>query len=317
MALVLCGVLLSTARADAYADADDIYAALRAQPRIPLTLGGGRIEVVFADGAPGLDRGGVMKWIRMSARAVAMYFGRFPVAHVGILVVAHDGSDISSGATYGFASSAIRIGVGRGVSDAVYEHDWVLVHEMIHLALPTVPRRSDWLLEGNATYVEPIARAQAGQLDPSEVWRWSLEGMPKGLPKAGDRGLDNTPTWGRTYWGGATFWLLADVRIRLETHDRFGVQEALRAVNRKSGGNVSRWSVDQIMAAGDEATGTAVLATLYSEMKATPVATDLPNLFAKLGVFEQNGKVQFDDRAPLAGIRRRITAAPHEVSPPQ
>ena len=109
-----------------------------------------------------------------------MYFGRFPVAHVGILVVAHDGSDISSGATYGFGSSAIRIGVGRGISNTVYEHDWVLVHEMIHLALPTVPRRSDWLLEGNATYVEPIARAQAGQLDPAEVWQWSVEGMPKG-----------------------------------------------------------------------------------------------------------------------------------------
>jgi hypothetical protein len=313
--LLLCGVLLSTARADRYAEADDIYAALRDQPRIPFTLTGGQIEVVFADGAPGLDRDGVMRWIRTSAQAVAMYFGRFPVAHVGILVVAHDGSGISSGATYGFGSSAIRVGVGRGISDTVYEHDWVLVHEMIHLALPTVPRRSDWLLEGNATYVEPIARAQAGQLDPAEVWQWSIEGMPKGLPKAGDRGLDNTPTWGRTYWGGATFWLLADVRIRLETHDRFGVQEALRAINRKSGGNVSRWSVDQIMAAGDEATGTRVLATLYSEMKAAPVVTDLPNLFAKLGVIEHDGKVQFDDSAPLAGIRRRITAPPIENGP--
>ena len=38
--------------------------------------------------------------------------------------------------------------------------------------------------------------------------------MPKGLPQAGDEGLDNTDTWGRKYWGGAMFCLFADVEIR-------------------------------------------------------------------------------------------------------
>jgi hypothetical protein len=179
--------------------------------------------------------------------------------------------------------------------------------------LPTVPRRSDWLLEGNATYVEPIARAQAGQLDPTEVWRWSLEGMPKGLPKPGDRGLDHTPTWGRTYWGGAIFWLLADVRIREQTQGRLGVQDALRAINRRSGGNIPYWSVDELVAAGDEATGGHVLATLYGEMKATPLSVDLAGLFARLGVAEDEGRIVFDDRAPLAAIRRAMTAPPLSI----
>ena len=70
---------------------------------------------------------------------------------------------------------------------------------------------AQWLLEGNATYVEPVARAQAMQLDPAMVWRWSMEGMPKGQPLPGDLGLDNTPTWGRIYWGGALFWLFRHV----------------------------------------------------------------------------------------------------------
>jgi hypothetical protein len=242
---------------------------------------------------------------------VTTYFGRFPVARVGILVIANDGAAISSGATYGFDGSAIRIGVGRAADDGTFRDDWILVHEMTHLALPTVPRQSDWLLEGNATYVEPIARAQAGQLDPAVVWRWSLEGMPKGLPKAGDRGLDNTPTWGRTYWGGATFWLLADVRIREQTHGRLGVVDALRAINRSSGGNGARWSVEQVMAVGDKATGTHALAALYDEMKGTPVSTDLQDLFVKLGVREHGGKIEFDEHAPLAAIRRRMTAPPN------
>jgi len=40
---------------------------------------------------------------------------------------------------------------------------------------------------------------------------WIAEGF---LPAAGDRGLDFTPSWGRTYWGGALFCLLADIEIR-------------------------------------------------------------------------------------------------------
>ncbi|MEP7042132.1 MAG: hypothetical protein ABI843_03665 [Dokdonella sp.] len=297
-------------RADDYTDASAIYAALLDQPHLRLSIGDGDIDIVFADAASGLDRTRVMNWIRMSATAVTTYFGRFPVKHVGILVIADDGDRIRAGTTYGFDGSAIRIPVGRATSDEAFRNDWILVHEMTHLALPVVPRRSEWLLEGNATYVEPIARAQAGQLDAAAVWRWTIEDMPKGLPKAGDQGLDNTPTWGRTYWGGAMFWLLADVRIRERTQGRLGAQDALRAINRKSGGNGVHWSVDQVMAAGDEATHTDVLATLYAAMKATPMDVDLKDLFAKLGIGENEGKVVFDDHAPLAAIRRRITAAP-------
>jgi hypothetical protein len=300
------------APSDRYGDADAVYAALREQPHTRLAFGGGQIDVVFADGATGLDRGPVLRWIGTSAQAVTTYFGRFPVAHVGILVIADDGARISAGATYGFGDSAIRIAVGRAANDAVFKDDWVLVHEMTHLALPTVPRRSVWLLEGNATYVEPIARAQAGQLDPTVVWHWALEGMPKGLPQPGDQGLDHTPTWGRTYWGGALFWLLADIRINQQTHDRLGVQDALRAINRKSGGIVARWSVDEVAAAGDRATGTDVLASLYAQMKGMPVTIDLKNLFVELGVAERDGKIVFDDHARLAEIRRRITAPPKD-----
>ena len=301
------GLLLSTAQAEEQSASHQLYAALRDQPGMQLHIGGGNINVVFADGAPGLDRDRVLNWIRTSAEAVSTYFGRFPVASVGILVIADGGGGIGSGTTWGYAGSAIRIAVGRETSEAKFRDDWILVHEMTHLALPDVPQRSHWLLEGNATYVEPIARAQAGQLDDTQVWRWSIEGMPKGLPQSGDQGLDNTPTWGRTYWGGAMFWLIADVNIRQQTNNRLGAQDALRAINRASGGNSADWSVEQILKVGDRATGTRVLSTLYDQMKATPKPTDLPMLFTQLGVLEQDGKIIYDDEAPLAAIRTRIT----------
>jgi hypothetical protein len=293
--------------ADRYPDGESLYAALREQPHTTLSTCGGDIAVVFADGAPGLDREPVMEWIRRSAWAVSTYFGQFPVHRVGLLVIADEGARISGGTAYGFSQSAIRIHVGRGVQEAAFRDDWILVHEMTHLALPTVPRQSEWLLEGNATYVEPIARTQAGELDPSVVWRWAIEGMPKGQPQAGDLGLDHTSTWGRTYWGGATFWLKADIEILEATHGALSAQDALRAINRRSGGNTADWTVDQVMATGDAATQTHVLSSLYAAMRSSPAPVDVADLFRQLGVTERNGTIVYDDEAPLAAIRRRIT----------
>jgi len=293
--------------ADRYSDGESLYAALREQPHTTLSVCGGDIAVVFADGAPGLDRERVMMWIRTSARAVSTYFGQFPVHQVGLLVIADDSARISGGTAYGFSHSAIRIHVGRAANEAAFRDDWILVHEMTHLALPTVPRQSEWLLEGNATYVEPIARAQAGEVDPSVVWRWAIEGMPKGEPQAGDLGLDHTSTWGRTYWGGAAFWLKADIGILEATHGVLGAQDALRAINRRSGGDTADWTVDQVMSTGDAATQTHVLSGLYAAMRGSPVPMDVADLFRQLGVTERNGVIVYDDDAPLAGIRRRIT----------
>jgi hypothetical protein len=300
--------LLVAATAEDYDDPDAVYGALRKQPLVSLSIHGGTIDVVFADDATGIDRMLVLAWIRRCAEAVSTYFGQFPVAHVGLLVITGDGQKIGAGTTFGFAGSAIRIHVGKNVDEDTFNRDWILVHEMTHLALPNVPRQNLWLQEGNATYVEPIARAQAGQLDPAEVWRWSIEGMPKGRPMPGDRGLDYTPTWGRTYWGGATFWLLADVEIYERTGGRHDLRDALRAINRRSGGNGAHWTAQQVMAAGDQATGLDVLSRLYAEMGAAPVQTDLDALFSKLGVSESDGRVVFDDSAPLAAFRRHLTA---------
>ena len=71
-----------------------------------------------------------------------------------------------------------------------------------------------WIEEGISVYVEPIARVQAGQLSAERMWHDVVRDMPQGEPEADDKGLDHTPTWGRTYWGGALFCLVADVRVR-------------------------------------------------------------------------------------------------------
>ena len=129
------------------------------------------------------------------------------------------------------------LGSTWATEDDELKNDWVMTHEMVHYAFPSVAAEHHWLEEGIATYVEPIARLEAGQIHAAKVWGDLVRGLPFGLPQPGDEGLDHTPTWGRTYWGGAMFCLLADVRIRRATNNRYGLRDALRAIV-VAGGNM-------------------------------------------------------------------------------
>jgi hypothetical protein len=131
--------------------------------------------------------------------------------------------------------------------------------------------------------------------------------MPKGLPEAGDRGLDYTPTWGRTYWGGAMFCLYADTEIRRRTRNQKGLEDAMRAVLEKNGNIQTDAELTDLLTTGDKATGVPVLTELYKDWSAKPVAPDLSTLWKELGVISSGNSVRFDDSASLASIRRGIT----------
>src|SRR5690606_34893620 len=115
------------------------------------------------------------------------------------------------GMQLGNGGASIVLFVGAEVDDEQLARHWVIAHELFHLGFPTLGRRHLWLAEGLATYQEPNARARAGLLEEEELWGALLEGMPNGLPRATDGGLDGRMRWGRTYWGGALFCLLLDI----------------------------------------------------------------------------------------------------------
>ncbi|MBX3220891.1 MAG: hypothetical protein KF795_10250 [Labilithrix sp.] len=268
---------------------------------------GGAVELAIAPGALAVSDDDLADWTRDSARAVAGYFGRFPLAEALVLVVPSRGRWIGEGKTLSGGGGAIFIRVGEHAPKKKLHEDWVLVHEMTHLAFPTVAREHDWAEEGLATYVEPFARARAGILSIEDAWLGLADGLPNGLPTAGDRGLDRTPTWGRTYWGGALFYLLADVEIRKRTQGRFGLEHALRAILTAGGDNAHRWALDDAFDVGDRATGVPVLRELHRAMGTSPHPVDLDALWRELGVVRASGAIRFDDAAPLAAIRRAIT----------
>jgi hypothetical protein len=249
-------------------------------------------------------------WIERSARIVADYYARFPAPLVMLRIHAASGGNVGGGRTTNDSGLVIQVSVGRDVTAGELSADWVLVHEMVHLALPELGRRHNWLAEGLATYVEGIARAQAGNRAVTDVWSEYRGSMPLGLPRAGEGGMDQSPGWGRTYWGGALYCLQADVAMREQTRNRAGLQTALRAILDATGGYRADRDIDDVLRIGDEATGTRVLQDLYRKVKATPVTPDLEELWGRLGVPNDPASQPFDPRAPLAAIRTAITSKP-------
>jgi len=285
-------------------------AAFAGSDRVQLRIGAGTLEVAVAPGDFDLPRHALLAWVEKCATAVAAYYGALPDPKARLLVVPTGGRGVRSGRTFGYPAASSRIELGLSTNEEDLVQDWVLVHELVHHAFPMVDDRHHWIEEGLATYVEPLARAQAGALSPEIVWRDLVQGLPHGLPRPGDRGLDNTPTWGRTYWGGALFCLLADIEIRSRTGNAKGLQDALRAIVAE-GGRISRsWPIERALRVGDRATGVPVLVELYARMKDRPVAVDLDSLWRQLGVQFADGQIQFDEQAPMAAIRRAITAVP-------
>ena len=269
-------------------------------------IDGSRISVEIRDHVLRSKKDMLLDWVLYSSNTVHQYYGRFPVRSVAIELQVTDGKAVRFGQAFGGNSPSLRIVVGENVTPEMLRKDWILVHEMVHLAMADVPYAHRWLLEGLATYVESIARAQRGHLSEEFVWNGFINRMPQGLPKNGDRGLDQTPTWGRTYWGGAMFCMLADIEIRKLTDNRKSLRDALRGVLDAGISMHTSATVMQVFAAADRATGVAVLVPLYQKMKADPYPVDLDALWASLGVALQNDQVVYDDKAPMAQLRKRL-----------
>lgn len=276
-------------------------------------VNGGSIDVAIGPGKLDVTDDELTHWVDASARALTAYYGRFPMRSALVLLLASRGRWVGSGRTLAGGGGTVLVRIGERAPLEAYRADWVLVHEMIHLTFPSVTRDQDWAEEGIATYAEPFARVRAGLVDEAAAWRGLVEGLPNGQPEGGDRGLDHTHTWGRVYWGGALFWFVADVEIRKRTNNRFGLEHALRGVIDAGGSNASRWPLADVLAAGDRATGAGVLTELYADMCSSPHPIDLDALYKSLGVQVSHGQVTFDDKAPLADVRRAITRG---IDPP-
>ena len=234
-------------------------------------------------------------------------WGVFPVDEAYVAVTGQAGKGVKNGIALGGGVAVVNIKLGLGSDERDLAEDWVLVHELIHLAFPKVKSAHHWAEEGLAVYVESVARVQAGELDATTHWQQFVNGMPNGLPGAGDKGLDHTPTWGRTYWGGALFYLLADIEIIRRTGGGKTLRDGLRALVDNGYSIRNSLELKQIYEIADGGTGAPVLMETYQRHADRPQDTDLEELWRRLGIERTPSGVVLRDNADWSDIRKRIT----------
>lgn len=293
---------------------------------------GCRFDIAFCPGQRGPSDEDIESYVRQCAEAVGGYYGGFPVKRTLVVVTASKRHEIAMAT--GVSGTAIYFPVGMSARRTRLERDWVLTHEMVHLAMPNLATEHHWLEEGLASYVEPIARAQAGIISVDEVWRSWISDMSQGQAEADSGGLDADDSWGRTYWGGAAFCLFWDAEIRARTAGKFGLSDALKGVVTDIGSlELTVLDIGRIFRAADRAVGVPVGEELYrtfgvseatlgrldrsierSGLEKTvpekplvrPMYFDFDGLWRKLGVRKEGRKVVYDDAAPWAAVRKAM-----------
>jgi hypothetical protein len=276
-----------------------------------LDIDGAQLEVTALDGALDQPLDDVNVWIAKSAHAVRDFYRAFPVPRASITVIPIPERDaVVFGKVLPESEPGIALLLGQHAPRKALYSDWILVHELFHLGFPSFFDEGKWLDEGLATYYEPIIRVRAGLYTETELWDELSSSMPQGLPAFTEHGLEKADDFRGIYWGGAIACLVADVEARKRHVDR-GLEVGLRAL-REAGGNACEvWSLADAIGTIDRALGAPTLAPIASAHAGHGSAFDLPALFADLGVNrDAKGALQLSDQAPLAAVRRAITAVP-------
>lgn len=314
MALLILGIVVALPAACLAARAAARNSDAPFSESIPsrvLAFGDSRLRVIYDPENFKIPERDINEWVLRSARSAAGFFGRFPVGEVSIAIQPGRGRGIVEGEATANPRPRIRIVLGRDTPLLQLKRDSTMVHEMAHLGFPDIDDKHLWLHEGFATYVESIGRAQLREVKPAEVWGYFTRIMEQGLPAEDEtRGLDRTRSEDRRYYGGALFWLMADIEIRKRTQNTRGVQDAIRAILAAGGSLSVEWTPERALGIGDQAVGVPVLTELFATWKKSAVSPDLGALWTSLGVSRESGRTILVNNAPLAHIRRAITAPP-------
>ncbi len=276
-----------------------------------LDIDGASLEVTRLDGAQDQSFDDVSRWVGTSARAVRDFYRAFPVPRASVTVIPVPGRDaVVFGKVLPESAPGVALLLGQHAPERALYSDWILVHELFHLGFPSFFEEGKWLDEGLATYYEPIIRVRAGLYTETELWDELSSSMPQGLAAFNQYGLEHADDFRGVYWGGAIACLVADVEARKRSLHT-GLEVGLRAL-REAGGNACEvWSLAEAIGAIDHALGAPTLAPVAAAHAERGTSYDLAGLFADLGVVrDAQGKLQLSDSAPLAAVRRAITAKP-------
>jgi hypothetical protein len=281
-------------------------AALADESLHTLKVDNSAIEVHISDDKFSVTPAQMDEWLRRGARGVDSIYEKFPVPRVTIEIDANDDASGINGRENN--GDWIHVAMGGDVAEPQLADDWVITHEMLHLAFPYMGDGHHWMNEGLSVYLEPVGRARIGIVTPKRYWKELIEGIANGQPQPGEGGLDQTATWGRTYWGGTIFWLLVDLEVREQTHGKKSIDDIVKTILTAGGNGSQQWPMQRVLEIGDQATGTHVMHDVYAQLATKATIVGFDPWWKRLGVIYYGRDVQFDDAAPLAWLRKAIIA---------
>jgi hypothetical protein len=270
------------------------------------------LQVAVLDVAHALTDDEIASWVSESAGHVAAYFGGFPTPR-GLLLLRPVSSQtgLLRGMVNGGGGATMLLLFGAETPARLLRDQWMLMHELVHFSAPFIEDHP-WIMEGMAVYVETTLRVRAGWFPEEQAWRGIMRNVPQGVPAMEKGGLVGARGIGPVYWGGALFWLLADVETRSRTANRKSIAHCFRGVLDAGGDTSARWPIDRFVAACDGALGLPIVRSLYERFAVKGSPVDLYGLWSSLGIrlTKYEAGVAYDDSAPLAEVRRAIMAPP-------
>lgn len=244
------------------------------------------------------------RWIGVSAEAVGRFYGGYPVRSSMIAVVPVAGrAGVLSARTAAGGGVTTAVQLGAATDEAALAEDGLLIRAMVQAGMPYLIDDAAWLMQGIATYLEPLVRARAGWIAPEAVWGGFAREMTRGQDALVRTGMRRAG-FGALSWGGALFMLMTDVEMRRATGR--GLEYCLRAIAADGGTRQQRWTTAAFVAACDRAVGLNAMATHVDLYYHHGGPADLDRLWQSLGVVSDGETTVLRMDAEAAKIRDAI-----------
>jgi hypothetical protein len=276
---------------------------------------GSVLRISFLDGDYKTSKKELRQWVKKSAKAVSMVYGRFPKKNVQVLLI--PGEKHSEPVPFGMVvrggglSVQFFIDPSHPVED--FLSDWTSTHELNHSLLPYIDRDQMWLSEGLATYYQYVLMGRDGRLSAQETWQKLYNGFEKGKRNSSGHDVKYTAenmyrfhTYPYVYWSGAAMLFKIDVLLREKSNNTKSLDWVLKQINQNHITEIKTWSGIEMLNLMDDVSKTNLFTEAYHDhIKEKNFAVD-KSFLAKLGITIKNDKVVLSDKAERAWIRKKI-----------
>lgn len=276
------------------------------------------IELEILPGPRAASDAALRELVEEAARAVSLACGEPLVPRFRAVirpVEGRGGDPIVFGHTVMKDGPGIELFLRADATDAELRDDWVAVHELVHLAMPAVPREDAWFSEGWATYLTEVLKSRAGLHGEVDAWSELAGGFASGERARGGLALREESarmhrrhTYHRVYWAGAALAFLADEELRRTTEGRLRLDDALRELRRLERTDDRVVPAMEQMARLDAWVGRPLFVPLAEDALRSNGFPRVDEALARLGVrMGPAGRSLLDETAPGAAIRRAMT----------